>query len=62
MEDVISRVNDAEVGDTMALEVLRDGQTRTVEVTLGDRPAAEAPSGASSSESAEPPIPPGFGR
>jgi S1-C subfamily serine protease len=62
MEDVISRVNDAEVGDTMALEVLRDGQTRTVEVTLGDRPDAEAASGASSSESAEPPIPPGFGQ
>jgi S1-C subfamily serine protease len=61
MEDVISRVNDAEVGDTLELEVSRGGETRTVEVTLADRPddgqAADSPD-----QDTQPQMPPGFGQ
>jgi S1-C subfamily serine protease len=38
MEDLIAAVNDAKVGDDMELEVQRDGETKTITVTLGTRP------------------------
>jgi S1-C subfamily serine protease len=46
MEDVINAVNSASPGDKMALTVDRDGDTKTVTVTLGVRPdsAEEVPS------------------
>jgi S1-C subfamily serine protease len=46
MEDVINKVNAASPGDKMELTVDRDGETKTVTVTLGVRPdsAEEVPS------------------
>jgi S1-C subfamily serine protease len=38
MDDVISAVNARKVGDSVQLELLRNGQSRTVSVTLGQRP------------------------
>jgi S1-C subfamily serine protease len=61
MEDVISRVNDAEVGDTLELQVYRGGETRTVEVTLADRPDDAQPAG-TPDEGSQPQVPPGFGQ
>jgi len=49
MEDLIAAVNDAKVGDDMELEVVRDGETKTVTVTLGTRPD-DSSSGQSSSQ------------
>ena len=45
MEEVISAVNTRQPGDELQLTVVRDGETREVTVTLGDRPAeiADAP-------------------
>jgi S1-C subfamily serine protease len=40
MEDLIKLVNDAKPGDEMELTVLRDGKEKTVNVTLGKRPAS----------------------
>jgi S1-C subfamily serine protease len=40
MDDVISIVNAASPGRTLDLTVLRDGQRKTVTVTLGDRPSS----------------------
>jgi S1-C subfamily serine protease len=42
MDDVISVVNSKQAGDEIALELLRDGETVEVTVTLGDRPASAA--------------------
>jgi S1-C subfamily serine protease len=39
MDDVISAVNAKQPGDDVELTVVRKGDTRTVTVTLGDRPA-----------------------
>jgi putative serine protease PepD len=39
-DDVREAVSAREPGDTVEVQVQRDGQTRTLEVTLGDRPAA----------------------
>jgi S1-C subfamily serine protease len=46
MEDVINAVNSASPGDKMELTVDRDGETKTITVTLGVRPdsAEEVPS------------------
>ena len=65
MEDVAAMVNAADPGDTFELTVERDGQTRTVSVTLGERPDdsasdQETPSGSSPEE--VPSLPPGFGQ
>jgi S1-C subfamily serine protease len=38
MDEVIEIVNEAEPGDELELTILRDGDTKTVRVTLGDRP------------------------
>lgn len=38
MEDLIRIVNDSEVGEEIRLEVMRDGESREVTVTLGARP------------------------
>jgi S1-C subfamily serine protease len=38
MEDLIRIINDSEVGEEIQLEVMRDGETREVTVTLGARP------------------------
>jgi S1-C subfamily serine protease len=62
MEDVVSIVNDAEVGDTLELEVSRQGETRSVEVTLGERPDDQASEAGSSGQDSQPQLPPGFGQ
>ena len=49
MEDLIAAVNEAKVGDDMELEVERDGDSRTVKVTLGSRPD-DSSSGSASSQ------------
>jgi S1-C subfamily serine protease len=45
MEQIISEVNTLQPGDELHLTVVRDGETRDVTVTLGDRPdeVADAP-------------------
>ncbi len=47
MEEVVEIVSAAQPGDSLELKVLRDGQTKTAKVTLGDRPNSveEGPSG-----------------
>ncbi len=40
MDDVVNIVNAASPGETVELKVLRSGSTKTVSVTLGDRPAS----------------------
>ena len=40
MDDVVSIVNAAKPGESLELTVLRSGSTKTVTVTLGDRPAS----------------------
>jgi S1-C subfamily serine protease len=40
MDDVINLVNAAKPGETVELTVLRGGSTKTVDVTLGERPAS----------------------
>jgi len=40
MDDVVNAVNAAEPGESLELTLLRDGSTKTVDVTLGDRPAS----------------------
>ena len=37
-DDVITAVGEKDPGDTIALDIIRDGQPRTVSVVLGDRP------------------------
>jgi len=39
MDDVIAAVDARQPGETLTLEVLRDGSTEEIEVVLGDRPA-----------------------
>ena len=39
MDDVIAAVDAKQPGDDLELTVLRDGNERTVTVTLADRPA-----------------------
>ncbi len=47
MDDVVNVVNGAKPGDTLDVTFLRGGETKTVTVTLGDRPtSAEASSSA----------------
>ncbi len=62
MEDVAALVNELSVGDTVELEVDRDGQVRTFEVTLGERPDQEDSQAEAPSQSEEPVLPPGFGQ
>jgi S1-C subfamily serine protease len=65
MEDVAALVNESDPGDKVELTIQRDGQTKTVEVTLGDRPDESAADSGSSTEQApgsEPQLPPGFGQ
>ncbi|MEX2107081.1 MAG: trypsin-like peptidase domain-containing protein [Solirubrobacterales bacterium] len=46
MDEVIEIVNETEPGDELELTILRDGDTRTATVTLGDRPSSiEEPEG-----------------
>jgi S1-C subfamily serine protease len=40
MEEIVEIVNAAEPGDELELTILREGQTKTATVTLGDRPAS----------------------
>jgi S1-C subfamily serine protease len=40
MEDVVNIVNAAKPGETLELTVLRGGSTKTISVTLGERPAS----------------------
>jgi S1-C subfamily serine protease len=40
MDEVVELVNKAKPGDEMELTILRDGNTKTATVTLGDRPAS----------------------
>ncbi len=40
MNDVVDIVNSAKPGDTLDITLLRDGSTKTVTVTLGDRPTS----------------------
>jgi S1-C subfamily serine protease len=40
MDEVVEIVNGAEPGEELELTILRDGQTKTATVTLGDRPAS----------------------
>jgi putative serine protease PepD len=47
-DDVTRIVNDHQPGDKLKMEVERKGERRTVEVTLGDRPANAAGAGTSS--------------
>jgi S1-C subfamily serine protease len=42
MADVVAVVNSKQAGDEITLEVLRDGETVEITVTLGDRPAHAA--------------------
>ncbi|MBN8869759.1 MAG: trypsin-like peptidase domain-containing protein [Solirubrobacterales bacterium] len=60
MEDLIAAVNDAKVGDKMELEVQRDGETKTVTVTLGKRPDDSSSDSTSSSQGQQ--ELPGFGQ
>jgi S1-C subfamily serine protease len=67
MEDVAALVNESAVGDTVELTLDRDGQTKTVEVTLGERPdASDSESGSQApsepSQPDQPTLPPGFGQ
>ncbi|MBN8867024.1 MAG: trypsin-like peptidase domain-containing protein [Solirubrobacterales bacterium] len=57
MEDLIAAVNDSKVGDKMDLEVLRDGKTETVTVTLGKRPDDTSTQSDSSGGSEQTPLP-----
>jgi S1-C subfamily serine protease len=38
MDSLVEVINEAEPGDELELTILRDGETKTVTVTLGDRP------------------------
>jgi S1-C subfamily serine protease len=38
MEELVEIVNEAQPGDELELQILRDGKTKTADVTLGDRP------------------------
>jgi S1-C subfamily serine protease len=40
MDDVINAVDAAKPGDKLEVTVLRGGSTKTLTVTLGDRPAS----------------------
>ena len=40
MEEIVKIINAAQPGDSLELTILRDGSTKTVTVTLGDRPEA----------------------
>ncbi len=40
MDDVVNLVNAAKPGDTLDVTVLRGGSTKSVTVTLGERPAS----------------------
>jgi S1-C subfamily serine protease len=40
MDEVVAIVNAAKPGDSLDVTILRDGSTKTVTVTLGDRPAS----------------------
>lgn len=65
MEDVAALVNESDPGDTVKLTIERDGKTKTVEVTLGERPddsGSDTQSSSGSSPPAEPLRPPGFGQ
>ncbi len=43
MEEIVEIVNEAEPGDALELTILRDGDTKTANVTLGDRPDSAEP-------------------
>ncbi len=42
MDEIVELVNEAEPGEELELKILRDGSTKTVTVTLGDRPDSAA--------------------
>ena len=63
MESVVALINEAKVGDKVDMTIVRDGESKDVTVTLGDRPADS--SGSSSQDQpqgGQPQLPPGFGR
>ena len=65
MEDVAALVNESDVGDKVELTIDRDGETKTVEVTLGERPddsSSDSASQPSEPQPEQPLLPPGFGQ
>ena len=66
MDDLISKVNESKVGDTLTLTVLRDGDSQDIDVTLGARPDDSSSSDTSSSQDGgsqdQQQLPPGFGQ
>ncbi|HTU13892.1 MAG TPA: trypsin-like peptidase domain-containing protein [Solirubrobacterales bacterium] len=69
MEEVVAAINEAKVGDKIDVTLDRDGQSKDVTVTLGERP--DDASGSSSGDSSQTPpeqqgeqpaLPPGFGQ
>ena len=72
MDDLIAKVNESSVGDTLDLTVMRDGDTKDIKVTLGARPddSSSSDSGSSGSGSGsqqqspneQQVVPPGFGQ
>ncbi len=63
MEQVVSAVNAAEVGEDLQLTVSRNGKTEEVTVTLGERPNdnSSAQDQAQGPGGAQPMLPPGYG-
>lgn len=62
MADLISRVNESKVGDKLDLTVVRDGESRKVEVELGARPDDEADTSEEAITPEQGQLPPGFGQ
>lgn len=60
VEDLITRVNESGVGDKLELTVMRDGESRDVEIELGSRPGDSSSTEEASGET--PALPPGFGQ
>lgn len=61
VEDLITKVNDSKVGDKIELTVLRDGESRDVEIELGTRPDDDSAS-ADEASGEVPELPDGFGQ
>lgn len=68
MEDVAALVNESDVGDSVKLTIERKGESKTVEVKLGERPAESdtatdsASPDSGSPRGTQPQLPPGFGQ
>jgi len=70
MEEVVALINEAKVGDEVDLTLDRDGESKDVTVTLGERPddASGSPDDSSGAQPDQgspgetPQLPPGFGQ